>query len=115
MLVLTDGGGTLTAAAGFWRAFLGETLATVCLAGLGSALVLVLPIAGLPGRRILRWSPFAWVASVIVVATTLALVTLGGRPSPEALLPWVAAPLAFAALSVATWAFVRFVEPQLRL
>lgn len=103
--------GVLGPVQGFWGSLASETLATLCLAGLGSALVLVLPIATLPGRVILEWSLAAWVATVLVVAGTVAAVVYGNTLS-GALLPWLASAAVFAALSLAMWLFVRFVEPR---
>ncbi|MCY7326343.1 MAG: hypothetical protein LH605_09470 [Microbacteriaceae bacterium] len=103
--------GILGPVQGFWGSLASETLATLCLAGLGSALVLVLPIATLPGRVILEWSLAAWVATVLLVGGTVATVVypnaLTGAP-----LPWLASAAVFAALSLAMWMFVRFVEPR---
>lgn len=100
---------------GFWSSVGSETLATLCLAGLGSAAVLVLPIASLPGRVILEWSAPAWIGTVLVVASIVAAVVFAGSGAASAtLIPWIAAAAVFAALSIAVWAFVRFVEPQVR-
>lgn len=98
---------------GFWSSVASETFATLCLAGMGSALVLVLPLATLPGRVILEWSPPVWLGTVLVVATVVAAVVFGGAITSAAVLPWILTAGAFATLSVATWAFVRYVEPQL--
>lgn len=103
--------GVLGPVQGFWGALASETLATLCLAGLGSALVLVLPIATLPGRVILEWSLAAWAATVLLVAGTVAAIVCGTALT-GAVLPWLASAAVFAALSVAIWLFVRFVEPR---
>ncbi|WP_165067934.1 hypothetical protein [Marisediminicola senii] len=99
---------------GFWALVASETLTTICLAGLGSAMVMSLPIASLPGRAILEWSRPAWLATVLVIATITASIVFGEVHSIAAMLPWMLAAAAFAALSLATWAFVRFIEPQNR-
>ena len=104
--------GVLGPVQGFWGSLASETLATLCLAGLGSALVLVLPIATLPGRVILEWSPTAWVATVLGVAATVATIVYGSTVT-GAVLPWLASAAVFAALSLAMWLFVRFVEPRI--
>lgn len=96
---------------GFWGLLGSEILATVCLAGLGSALILVLPIATLPGRVILEWSLPVWITAVLVVAGTVATLVYGNALT-GALVPWVASAAVFAALSLAMWMFVRFVEPR---
>jgi len=105
---LFDPGST---ASGFWALFVGETLATIALAGLGSVVVLVLPIATLPGRAVFEWSRPAWLATVTVTALFGSVVILGGG---EASFPIIGAVLAagtFAALSVAVWGWLRFVDP----
>ncbi len=103
--------GALGDATGFWPSVVSETLATLCLAGLGSALIMMIPIASLPGRAILQWSVPAWTGSMFVVASVTAMAVLGSA-DPAVLMPLVAAATVFACLSVATWAFLRFVEPH---
>jgi hypothetical protein len=97
---------------GFWASLTSEMFAAVCLAGFGSALVLVLPIAALPGRALLEWSAPWWLATVAVVTTLASVVILGaGKGSPFPLLGSLIAAVAFSAVSVAAWSWVRFVEP----
>ncbi|HEY8911979.1 hypothetical protein [Lacisediminihabitans sp.] len=103
--------GALGAVQGFWPSLLHETLATIALAGLGSAMTLVLPVATLPGRVILEWSPPVWLASVAVVTTVAAGVILGGRSAEFPVVGSIVLAVAFAALSLAVWAWLRFVEP----
>ncbi|WP_394769776.1 hypothetical protein [Lacisediminihabitans sp.] len=103
--------GALGAVQGFWPSLLHETLATIALAGLGSAMTLVLPVATLPGRVILEWSPPVWLASVAVVTTVAAAVFLGGRTAEFPVLGSIVVAVAFAALSLAVWGWLRFVEP----
>jgi hypothetical protein len=100
---------------GFWLAFSSETLATLCLAGLGSALILMLPLATLPGRVILEWSPVAWLAAIAVVATLTSVIVLGGSGTTFPVLGSLLVAGGFAALSLAAWAWVRFVEPAAEL
>ena len=103
--------GLFASASGFLAMFVDETLATIALAGFGSVVVLVLPIATLPGRTVFEWSRPAWLATIMVVALFGALGILGGG---EASFPIIGAVLvagAFAALSVAVWGWLRFVEP----
>jgi hypothetical protein len=103
--------GALGPVQGFWPSLLHEALATIALAGLGSAMTLVLPVATLPGRVILEWSPPIWLASVAVVTTVAAGVILGGRTAEFPVLGSIVVAVAFAALSLAVWAWLRFVEP----
>jgi hypothetical protein len=100
---------------GFWLSFSSETLATLCLAGLGSALILMLPVATLPGRVILEWSPVAWLVAIAVVATLTSVIVLGGNGTPFPVVGSLLVAGGFAALSVAAWAWVRFVEPAVEL
>jgi hypothetical protein len=96
---------------GFWTLFAGEALATISLAGLGSVVVLVLPIATLPGRTLFDWSRPAWLVTVTVTVLFGSVVVLGAG---EASFPLIGATLAagaFAALSVAVWGWLRFVDP----
>ena len=99
----------LVGGSGFAPAALRELLATVALAGIGSALVMVLPIAGLPGRVVLEWSGAAWTASVLAVALFAGVLLLGGGGFPIVASLVVAG--AFAAVSLAVWSWFRFVEP----
>jgi len=112
MTVLATGAwlalGTLGAADGFWASALNEMLSAICLAGLGSALLLLLPVLSLPGRAILEWSPVLWLAATVVVAS-LAAIILTGQHFPVVLAAGGAAVIAV--LSLATWGWIRFVEP----
>ncbi|MCU1407662.1 MAG: hypothetical protein JWQ43_3965, partial [Glaciihabitans sp.] len=62
----------------------------------------------LPGRAILEWSPVLWLAATIVVAT-FAAVILTGEHFPVLLVAGGATVVTV--LSVATWGWVRYVEP----
>ena len=95
---------------GFWPSVLSETLATICLAGLGSALVLMLPLGPLPGRVILEWSARVWLASILVVSTVAGAIIIGGTGTQFPLLAAALIGAGFAAVCVAVWAWVRYVE-----
>ncbi|MCU1523459.1 MAG: hypothetical protein JWO18_353 [Microbacteriaceae bacterium] len=99
-------------AAGFWASTLAETLATIALAGLGSAVILLLPIAGLPGRAILEWSLPAWLGSMAVASVIASGIILGGRNATFPVIGSLVVAAAFAALSLAVWGWLRFVEPS---
>ena len=99
----------VVAGSGFGPASLRELTATVALAGIGSALVMVLPLASLPGRVLLEWSGPAWIASVLVVALFAGVLLLGVGGFPVVASLVVAG--AFAAVSLAVWSWFRFVEP----
>ncbi len=96
---------------GFWGNLSLEILATVCLAGLGSAMVLMLPLGRLPGRVLLEWSPLAWGVTLAVVATFGWVIALGGSDARFPVLGTAMIAGGFAALSIAVWAWVRYVEP----
>ncbi|MHA6693113.1 hypothetical protein [Homoserinimonas sp. A520] len=95
---------------GFWASVLYEMLATVSLAGLGSALILMLPIGALPGRVVLEWSPKAWFAATLVVGTVAAAVLLGGIQPTFPMLATLLTVIGFAAVCVAVWAWTNYVE-----
>jgi hypothetical protein len=85
-----------------------ETLSAICLAGLGSALLLLLPVLSLPGRAILEWSPMIWLVATAVVAI-LAGVVLTGENFPVLLMAGGA--LAICIVCVGTWGWARFSQP----
>lgn len=99
---------------GFWQTFVHELLAAACIAGLGSALVMLLPLAALPGRVLLEWSPVIWATTLAVVASVTCGVLLGGASADFPVMPALFAAAAFGILSVAVWAYLRYVEPELR-
>ena len=103
------GHGLLGSVDGFWGMFAEETLATLALAGFGSVVVLAIPIATLPGRAIFEWSRMVWVLTVAVVAVLGSMIVLGGATFPVLGALLLAA--GFALMSVAVWAWFRFVEP----
>lgn len=103
--------GLLGATEGFWALFAAESLATIALAGLGSVVVLVVPIATLPGRAVFEWSRPAWLATITVVALFASVVILGGGVASFPMIGAILFAGAFAALSVAVWGWLRFVDP----
>ena len=103
--------GLFASASGFLAMFVDETLATIALAGFGSVVVLVLPIATLPGHTVFEWSRPAWLATIMVVALFGAVVILGGGEASFPVIGAVLVACAFAALSVAVWGWLRFVDP----
>ena len=105
------GHGAIGPVDGFWPSLASETLAAICIAGLGSALFLLLPIGGMPGRYVFDWSPPAWFALAGAGGIAASGAIAEGDGFPARFLVVVAA--AFAAVSLAAWAWVRFVEPQL--
>jgi len=96
---------------GFLPSLVSETLSALCIAALGSAMIMLLPVNRMPGRLIWSWSRTAWIAITLVTATVAAVIIAGGSGFP---VPWViGGALVFAALSVGAWAWVRLVEPQI--
>ena len=95
---------------GFWPSFASEALAALCLAGVGSLVILGLPIGALPGRAIFQWSVPVWLGSVAVGLTLAFCMALGDTVVLFPAMAWLLAACAFAAVSVASWAWFRFVE-----
>jgi hypothetical protein len=94
-------------------AFVAEFVNTVALGALGGAAILLIPIADLPGRRILRWSPLVWVAIAVTGFTLIGAIlssTLGGLGGGAGLILIALASLLFAGSCVAVWVWVRFVR-----
>lgn len=96
---------------GLWGSLLSETLAATCIASLGSVLFLLLPVAGMPGHALLEHSPTAWFGTALVGGVITSAAIAGGATFPAGWL--VGAAAVFAAVSVATWGWIRYVEPQL--
>ncbi|ASD22662.1 hypothetical protein B7495_11705 [Cryobacterium sp. LW097] len=109
--------GTLPAADGFLSTLAAEVANTVVLASIGSAVLVLIPIGNTSGRSILAWSPPIWAA--LTVPAFLTLFTLLSPMLPRwtgtgtAMLLWVVA-TGFAVVSVAAWAWQRFVLPGRR-
>src|SRR5690606_6735917 len=93
---------------GFWASVLTETLATVCLAGLGSALTLMLPVGALPGRVVLEWSRGVWFAATAVVGTVTAAILMGGVQTSFPTLAVLLTVAGFAAVSIAAWTWSNY-------
>lgn len=107
--------GTMTATGGFGWQLGRETLATVCLAGLGSLVLSLLPVGSLPGHAVLAWSTRAYVVVTVLGVTAAAVVFVG---NPATAFPWtalVAAAVVAALFCVAAWLWVRVVEPARRV
>lgn len=95
---------------GFLPSLVSEALSALCIGALGSAMVMLLPVHRMPGRLVWEFSRAAWVGLTLVTATLAGVVSAGGGGFP---VPWVVGgAMLFAALSVAAWAWVRFIEPQ---
>ena len=68
-------------------------------------------IGVMPGHALLEHSPTAWFATALIGGIITSAAIAGGATFPAGWL--VAAAAVFAAVSVATWAWIRYVEPQL--
>jgi hypothetical protein len=101
--------GTVPAAGGFVTELILETAATVCLTGLGSLVLALVPVGSLPGRRIWAWSRPAHVGLTVVgVATASAVMAGGASAFPVGGVVGVAA--VAAGLCIAVWLWTSFVE-----
>ncbi|MCU1410524.1 MAG: hypothetical protein JWR04_1231 [Rhodoglobus sp.] len=95
---------------GFFPSLVSEALSALTIAALGSAMVMLLPVNRMPGRRIWAWSRTAWALLTLVTATVAGVVIAGGSGFP---VPWViGGALVFSAVCLGVWAWVRLVEPQ---
>jgi hypothetical protein len=96
---------------GFWPSLASEALAALCIASLGSVMLLMLPVSGMPGQQLYEWSRLAWVGVALVAATIAATVVAVSGSFPLVLVLGLS--LGFATLVLAIWSWIRFVEPQL--
>ncbi|WP_209561376.1 hypothetical protein [Frigoribacterium sp. PvP032] len=104
----------LVDAPGAWPQLGREALATVCLAGLGSLVVQLLPVGSLPGRQVWAWSKPAY-AVLAVVGVSVAAAVFVGAPSSSFPLPaLLVVSLVAALLAVAAWLWTNYVEPARR-
>ncbi len=95
---------------GFLPLLASEAFSSLCIAAIGSAVILALPVSRMPGRLIFEWSPLAWAAVALCAATIGGVVIAGGATFP---VPWlIGLSLAFAALCLTVWAWIRLIEPS---
>lgn len=99
----------VTPSTGFWMTLASETAAAVALAGLGSLLMLLLPVGPLPGRTLYAVSPPAWAAVALVSATVAGAILVSGTAFPLASL--ILAGAAFAGVLTAAVVWTRWVAP----
>lgn len=102
----------LTPAYGFWANFAAETAAAIALGGLGSLLLLLLPVGQFPGRALYTVSRAGWSVITVLTAAVGGAIAFSGPNFP--LLPLALASAAFAAACSAVFVWTRFVEPTLR-
>ncbi|MBD8610527.1 hypothetical protein IFT77_08515 [Frigoribacterium sp. CFBP 13729] len=104
----------LVDAPGAWPQLGREALATVCLAGLGSLVVQLLPLGSMPGRHVWAWSKGIYVALAVVGVSVAAAVFVGAPSSSFPLPVLLVTSLVAALLAVAAWLWVTYVEPTRR-
>lgn len=102
----------LTPSTGFWMTLASETAAAVALGGLGSLLLLLLPVGPLPGRTLYAVSPPAWAVVALASATVAGAVLVSGPAFPLTAL--VLAGAAFAGVLTAAVVWTRWVAPSWR-
>lgn len=102
----------LTPSIGFWMTLASETSAAIALGGLGSLLMLLLPIGPLPGRTLYAASAPTWAIIAVIAASLTGAILASGPAFPLASLMLVGA--AFAALLGAAVVWVRWVAPSWR-
>lgn len=104
----------LPTVAGPVSAFMAEVTNAVAIVAVGSAAVSLLPIGRLAGRAVFTWSRPIWLGLSLAVGTVLfaLLVPVGDLWSAGGggVMLGVAS-LGFAALSVAIWLWMRYIEP----
>ena len=112
-----SGGALLPGASDFVTSLAAETVNTIVLASIGSAVLILVPIGHTSGRRILAWSPPVW-AGLTVVAYGVLFAALTPvinqlQSSGSGVVLWIVA-AAFAALCASGWVWQRFAVPAQR-
>lgn len=102
----------VTPSTGFWMSFTSEIAAAVALAGLGSLLMLLLPVGPLPGRTLYAVSPPMWAVLAVLSASVTGALLTSGPAFPLA--PLLLFSAALAALIGAAAATIRWVIPAWR-
>ncbi|MBF4601203.1 hypothetical protein ITJ55_10315 [Frigoribacterium sp. VKM Ac-1396] len=102
--------GALPGTGGFATELALETSATVCLTGLGSLVLALVPVGSLPGRRLWAWSRPLHVGLTVVGVGTAAAVFAGDPSSSFPVGGAVTAAVVVAGLCLAVWLWTTFVE-----
>ncbi|CAD6002230.1 conserved membrane protein of unknown function [Agreia sp. COWG] len=105
--------GTMPPSSDAIGAFGSEFVNTLALSALGSAAIVMLPVADMPGRHILRWQPFVWLCLAALSFTLVGGIlarSLGGLGGGAAIIMIGLAALLFAGVCVAIWIWARFVH-----
>ncbi|WP_181408366.1 hypothetical protein [Schumannella sp. 10F1B-5-1] len=98
-------------AGGMLGSGLSEVLTAITVSGLGSAVLLLVPVGSLPGRAIFDWSPLVWVGVALVAVLLAALALASGSGFP--MLGTMLAAFVVGAVCLGGWAWIRWVEPAL--
>ncbi|WP_136641938.1 hypothetical protein [Subtercola vilae] len=109
--------GLVDASSGAFSSFVAEVLSTLTLGSFGAAAIALIPLGPLAGRALFAWSRGVWLASTVVSFTLLAAVLCSSIERAGVMptaVPVLLAAIAFAAVSVSVWAWVRYVAPALR-
>jgi hypothetical protein len=110
-------GSLLPGASTFVTSLAAETVNTIVLAAIGSAVLILIPLGHTSGRRILAWSPLMWsgltVATYGILFAALAPAIEQVQSSGLGIVLWIIA-ATFAALCASAWAWQRFVTPAQR-
>lgn len=101
----------LTPSTGFWVSLVAETAATVALGGLGSLLLMLLPVGSFPGRAVFQISRTTWAVASLAVASVTGAILASGASFPIIGLGLAAAGIGAVLVGVTLW--VRWVEPAL--
>lgn len=105
---------SLTPGTGFWTSLVSEFAITLCVGGLGSLVVTLLPVAGSAGSALWAHSRGRY-ASIAAVGVALAAAVYSGSAGTH-VSPVVMGVVACgcAAVAAATWLWVRVLEPDVR-
>ena len=96
---------------GFWQTVAAETAAAIALGGLGSLLLLLLPVGPFPGRELYTISRAGWVGVALASATVTGAIVASDASFPLVALSLLAAGVAAVLIALCIW--VRWVAPAL--
>ena len=102
----------LTPSTGFWMTLWSETAAAITLGGLGSLLLLLLPVSQFPGRAVYAVSKPLWATAALLAGAVAGAVVAAGAQFPLITVALIAAATAAVLMAITSW--VRWVEPAMR-
>ena len=102
----------LTPSTGFWMTLWSETAAAITLGGLGSLLLLLLPVSQFPGRAVYAVSKPLWATAALLAAAVAGAVVAAGAQFPLITVALIATATAAVLMAITSW--VRWVEPAMR-